>query len=126
MDIDPQKIKWHYETLPRQTKKALDFLSKEEWLKQSSWYLAGGTALALQAGHRKSVDLDFFSEDKNFNEKKLLANFDRLPARVALTDLANNIQPYCLYLAEYFELGWFYRFGADRAEGKTILFSERF
>jgi len=75
MDIDPQKIKWHYETLPRQTKKALDFLSKEEWLKQSSWYLAGGTALALQAGHRKSVDLDFFSEDKNFNEKKLLANF---------------------------------------------------
>jgi len=86
MDIDPQKINperkqasygtsWHYETLPRQTKKALDFLSKEEWLKQSSWYLAGGTALALQAGHRKSVDLDFFSEDKNFNEKKLLANF---------------------------------------------------
>ena len=86
MDIDPQKINperkqasygtsWHYETLPRQTKKALDFLSKEEWLKQSSWYLAGGTSLALQAGHRKSVDLDFFSEDKNFNEKKLLANF---------------------------------------------------
>ena len=86
MDIDPQKINperkqasyganWHYETLPRQTKKALDFLSKEEWLNKSNWYLAGGTALALQAGHRKSVDLDFFSEDKNFNEKKLLANF---------------------------------------------------
>ena len=86
MDIDPQKINperkqasyganWHYETLPRQTKKALDFLSKEEWLKKSNWYLAGGTALALQAGHRKSVDLDFFSEDRNFDEKKLLANF---------------------------------------------------
>lgn len=26
-----------------------------------SWYLAGGTALALQIGHRSSVDLDYFS-----------------------------------------------------------------
>jgi Nucleotidyl transferase AbiEii toxin, Type IV TA system len=26
------------------------------------FYLAGGTALALQLGHRRSVDLDFFSE----------------------------------------------------------------
>ena len=24
------------------------------------WYLAGGTALALQIGHRTSVDLDYF------------------------------------------------------------------
>jgi hypothetical protein len=27
----------------------------------SRFYLAGGTALALQLGHRLSVDLDFFS-----------------------------------------------------------------
>ncbi len=27
----------------------------------SNFYLAGGTALALQIGHRKSIDLDFFS-----------------------------------------------------------------
>lgn len=27
----------------------------------SEFYLAGGTALALQLGHRKSVDLDFFA-----------------------------------------------------------------
>lgn len=27
------------------------------------WYLAGGTALALRLGHRKSVDLDFFSSE---------------------------------------------------------------
>lgn len=26
------------------------------------YYLAGGTALALQLGHRKSIDLDFFSD----------------------------------------------------------------
>ena len=26
-----------------------------------SFYLAGGTALAVQIGHRKSIDLDFFT-----------------------------------------------------------------
>jgi len=28
----------------------------------SRFYLAGGTALALQLGHRRSIGLDFFSE----------------------------------------------------------------
>jgi hypothetical protein len=28
------------------------------------WYLAGGTALALQIGHRVSYDFDFFSQTK--------------------------------------------------------------
>ena len=30
------------------------------------FYLAGGTALALQIGHRISVDLDFFSFERKF------------------------------------------------------------
>lgn len=32
--------------------------------KLKNFYLAGGTGLALQLGHRISVDLDFFSKDK--------------------------------------------------------------
>lgn len=32
-------------------------------------YLAGGTALALQIGHRQSVDFDFFSQQQNIGEK---------------------------------------------------------
>lgn len=75
MDSSSQKINWHYEILPRQAKNALDFLSQEKWLKDSKWYLAGGTALALQAGNRKSFDLDFFTEKKDFNETGVLANF---------------------------------------------------
>ncbi|MDO8303054.1 MAG: nucleotidyl transferase AbiEii/AbiGii toxin family protein [Sedimentisphaerales bacterium] len=75
MDADARSLDWHYESLPRRTKKALDFLSSQEWLKKSSWYLAGGTALALQTGNRKSVDLDFFLPKKDFDEKKLLAHF---------------------------------------------------
>src|SRR3989344_8611794 len=75
MDTSPRKLNWHYETLPRKTKRALDFLSGEKWLKKSEWYLAGGTALALQAGNRKSLDLDFFTEKENFNERNLLTHF---------------------------------------------------
>ena len=56
-----QKLDWHYETLPSKTKKALDFLSGEKWVSKSKWYLAGGTALALQTGNKKSVYLNFFS-----------------------------------------------------------------
>jgi len=37
---------------------------------KKNFYLAGGTGLALQLGHRKSYDFDFFSE-KRFNENKL-------------------------------------------------------
>ena len=75
MDSTAQKLDWHYETLPNETKKALDFLSTQSWFSQTGWYLAGGTALALQAGHRKSFDLDFFTEKKDFDEKEVLAYF---------------------------------------------------
>jgi len=37
---------------------------------KKDFYLAGGTGLALQLGHRKSYDFDFFSEER-FNENKL-------------------------------------------------------
>lgn len=76
MDTDAQnQINWHLQTLPQRTKKALDFLAQQKWLKDSQWYLAGGTALALQAGNRRSVDLDFSLEAKNFDTKKLLNHF---------------------------------------------------
>lgn len=69
------KIIFHFEVLPPETKKALDFLSTQEWFGKTDWYLAGGTALALHVGHRKSVDLDFFIKDSRFDNIDLL---DRL------------------------------------------------
>ena len=77
MDTDSKKLNWHYETMPKSTKQALDFLSQADWLKGSGWYLAGGTALALQVGNRKSVDLDFFTTQTNFDTKKLMAHFNK-------------------------------------------------
>ena len=46
-------------------------LSRElAFLKEFSFYLAGGTGLSLQKGHRKSFDFDFFS-DKEFLPEEL-------------------------------------------------------
>lgn len=61
--------------LPRATKKALEVLSRADWLKRSDWYLADGTALALSMGHRVSVDLDFFSTQKTFLPRDVIRHF---------------------------------------------------
>jgi hypothetical protein len=68
---DGSEVNLHFNVLPAATQKALNFLSKESWLKGSPWYLAGGTALALHFGHRQSVDLDFFSPEKKFELEAL-------------------------------------------------------
>ena len=49
-----------------------------------AFYLAGGTGLALQLGHRKSDDLDFFS-DRMFNADSILAQI--ATDRVFFTEL---------------------------------------
>jgi predicted nucleotidyltransferase component of viral defense system len=36
---------------------------------KTNWYLAGGTALALQIGHRESIDFDFFQKNEFDTEK---------------------------------------------------------
>lgn len=47
-------------SIDEKTKRVLEKIKKKEFLK--NFYLAGGTALAIQLGHRKSIDLDFFSQ----------------------------------------------------------------
>lgn len=61
--------------LPPATRRGLNYLTGQSWIKKSKWYLAGGTALALQAGHRQSIDLDFFTPQKKFSSTQLLAHF---------------------------------------------------
>lgn len=61
----------HFEALPPDTKRALESFGQMPLFSGGGWYLAGGTALALQAGHRQSVDLDFFTPEKSFDELKL-------------------------------------------------------
>ena len=57
------------QVLPGNTKAVLALLEQSEIIEKA--YLAGGTALALQLGHRISYDLDFFTPIE-FDEKTLL------------------------------------------------------
>ena len=54
-------------TIHNNTYLVLEALSKRDYLKDFA--LAGGTSLALQLGHRISIDLDFFTL-KEFNSEK--------------------------------------------------------
>lgn len=59
------------ETIEPKTLELLIDLQKETLL--SSFNLVGGTALALHLGHRKSIDLDFFtSEEFDLEELKIM------------------------------------------------------
>ncbi len=86
-----------YNILNEERKKILPKLSafKEEY------YLAGGTALALQIGHRVSEDFDFFTARPFPTEglfKRVLATFEQYPLQKiqeennTLTILINNIK----------------------------------
>lgn len=77
----------HEQVLSGQTKRALAVLGKSRVL--SSAYLAGGTALALQIGHRASFDLDFFTQQK-FDAKNLAEALKKLSTGFTLDRLEEN------------------------------------
>ena len=75
----------------------------------NQFYLAGGTALALQLGHRLSVDLDFFSPSEDIPTirpalEKSLASFH--------PTLADSAWGNLVYLARDVRIG-FYGYGYD-------------
>ena len=62
-------------TLLPDTLRAIKLVSKIPIFEKA--YLAGGTALALQIGHRISVDLDFFTQEE-FDENSLASNLQKI------------------------------------------------
>lgn len=57
------------EVLPEGQRTVWDLLQKQgALLRPLGFYLAGGTALALQIGHRQSADFDFFSQRPDISE----------------------------------------------------------
>lgn len=56
----------HTGILPQETQRAFSACREFDFL-LPDWYLAGGTALALQVGHRSSEDLDFFTRQREFD-----------------------------------------------------------
>ena len=59
--MESEPITWHPEALSSNAHQTLTLLGGQPALQ--SFYLAGGTGLALQLGHRLSIDLDFFSSN---------------------------------------------------------------
>lgn len=62
-------------TISSNIQELLDKLSHLSFIK--NFYLSGGTALALQLGHRESEDLDFFNKN-DFNPESLLVELKTL------------------------------------------------
>lgn len=81
----------HYEALPSPGKPIF------ERLKQfPDFYLAGGTALALQIGHRVSVDFDLFSSTEI--ERSLLAKVKKAYADALVNVSVNNIDELTVFV----------------------------
>lgn len=73
----------------------------------TSFYLAGGTALALQLGHRRSIDLDFFSPTEDIPTIRQALSESLRPFNPLLTDSAwGNL----VFLAHGIQIG-FYGYG---------------
>lgn len=84
---------WHAEALSPQVEDTGKRLAEVEAMQK--FYLAGGTALALHIGHRRSVDLDFFSAQP-FEADAFLAS---LQALSGLSVLAKSSQTLHLHIS---------------------------
>ncbi|MBI3276935.1 MAG: nucleotidyl transferase AbiEii/AbiGii toxin family protein [Chlamydiae bacterium] len=95
---------FHLEILDVKRRQMLTSLA---FLKDSfHFYLAGGTALALQLGHRTSLDFDFYSQEE-FSEKHLLPHFDKYFRRPQWT-LIQSGQGTLIINVREIELSFFY------------------
>ena len=88
---DREHWAWHSEVISAQTEATLRALRDANLLR--NFYLAGGTGLALQFGHRLSLDLDFFAPE-HFDEQAFLQRIQSLPG-FALVAIA----PYTVHAA---------------------------
>jgi hypothetical protein len=78
----------HTEILTPTQQSALAVLGREPLL--GTFYLAGGTALALHLGHRESVDFDFFRAE-SFDPTDLLQQLPAPPPVKVLQEARNTL-----------------------------------
>lgn len=63
------------ESISQETKLVLEKISQSDLA--DKFYLVGGTALAIQLGHRESIDLDWFGE-MDFSNQEIKAKLSKL------------------------------------------------
>ncbi len=96
------KNKLFYSVLDEDRIKLLDKLSAFK----DNFYLAGGTALALQIGHRISVDFDFFTSD-HFENEKLIKTLKTIFDEYAITIIQNEIDTLTVLLNDRIKISFF-------------------
>jgi predicted nucleotidyltransferase component of viral defense system len=75
----------------------------------SRFYMAGGTALALRKGHRKSIDLDFFSEtdEVHYNTRvEIMRAFSALECQIIENTDGNLLMQARNTLIGFFSYGY--------------------
>lgn len=77
-----------YKTIEHSTLELLKSLMARDFLQQ--FVLVGGTALSLQLGHRKSIDLDLFTLS-DFNSEDIVQNLLKEHSLLTLTQLPQTL-----------------------------------
>jgi len=93
----------YWEAVSPVLQKLLVFCGKHDFVKR--FYLAGGTGLALRLGHRRSIDLDFFSQADEVHyqtRQEVIRAFTALAAGVV-----ENTDGNLLLLVEGVHVGFF-------------------
>lgn len=78
----------HTETISSECLQLIEDLSKTSFI--NDFYLGGGTALSLEIGHRKSIDLDFFTM-KDFSPMRFTGEIKSFGK---VTDAVSNYNSY--------------------------------
>jgi len=82
----------HWDAVPVTIRQLWPILARQRFIRQ--FYLAGGTALALQLGHRISVDLDLFPIDREVDDpirSEIVAALSSAAEVVVLEDVFGNL-----------------------------------
>jgi hypothetical protein len=97
----------HWETVSPAMRRVLQGFGQTAISRE--FYLAGGTALALQLGHRLSIDLDFFSATQDIPS---ITEPLRTALKPFVPQLADSAWGNLVFLAEGLRLG-FYGYGYE-------------
>lgn len=107
-------------------KEAIDQRTKRVWNKIAKsgiadrFYLAGGTALAVHFGHRKSIDLDFFSQE-DFSTSDLKRQLSKIGKIVLLGEADGTLHITVDHvMVSFFRYGYSLLFPPVKFEGLTL------
>jgi hypothetical protein len=108
----------HKEAIDERTKRVWDKIAKTGIA--GRFYLAGGTALAVHFGHRKSIDLDFFSQE-DFSTPDLRRQLSQIGEIVLLGEADGTLHVTIDHvMVSFFRYGYGLLFSPVKFEGLTM------